>query len=119
MTDHMSPSAASAASCVQIAETELELAAADKEGGEEGGDEQPAPEARGRPKKRKAASQTIKKKKVKEATVTDRMSALGCSGPGALNVLRNKAFEQTGSSIGSKLQLVERLEQAQQQQQQQ
>jgi hypothetical protein len=38
------------------------------------------------------------------------MKALGCSGPGALNVLRNKAFEQTGSSSGSKRQLVERLE---------
>ena len=48
----------------------------------------------------------------------DHMSTLGCSGPSALNVLRNKAFEQTGSSMGSKLQLVERLEQAQQQAQQ-
>jgi hypothetical protein len=49
--------------------------------------------------------------------VNERMKALGCSGPGALNVLRNKAFEQTGSSSGSKRQLVERLERVVAQQQ--
>ena len=56
---------------------------------------------------KKKVKKTIKKKKVKKATMNDRMLALGCSGIANLRLL---AFDETGTSAGSKGDMVERLE---------